>query len=423
MTLRRSSTSHDPISDLSALSWKEYPELRNGIEPYLVSDEHGEYYIGLRDQYELSPQQLFISQDLFYLLQFFDGKNSLIDIRALYMKKYNKFLFENRIQELIDMLDKSCLLNNPHAIKQLDLVRQEYRQLDIRQPVCAGSSYPAEKEALASFLDKIMLTVDPATIAMPEHKQIKAVIAPHIDIRLGAKTWAHTYSHLFNVPHIDLFVILGIGHYGIENLFALTEKNFQTPDGLVYTDTQLVNDIIKRCKNDFMAEELVHRDEHSIELQTVFLNHYFQNFKILPVLCSFSSQFYNDPALVEIFADFIQSVKTALSAFKGTICYLASVDLAHVGLKYGDPSQPDKVYLAHVEQRDRDILNALATQNRTEFQQIFTQTHDLYHICGYSALTTLLELMPPAKGNLLDYRSAVMDDKNSTVTFASMIFV
>jgi len=422
VTLRRSATPPDQTNDLTPLFSQMYPKLRNGIEPFLAADENGETFVGLRDQFELSSQQLFISQDLFYLLEFFDGKTSVMEIRASYMKKFNKFLFENRLQELIEMLDKSCLLDNQRAAEKLLEIQQEYRKIPNRLPVCAGSSYPEDATALAGFLDKLMQNVPHVNKGVSGAVPIKAVVAPHIDIRLGGRTFAHTYSSLLNGPPVDLFVILGIGHYGIQNLFALTDKNFLTPDGAAITDTHLVNDILKRCHNDFMAEELIHREEHSIELQTVFLNHYFKNFKILPVLCSFSNQLFGDPEQVKIYNDFIDSVKAALSVYRGTVCYIASVDFAHVGIKYGDPKRPDPVYLAHVEQNDRQLLNALTVQDRVEFQQIFKRTNDPFHVCGYSALTALLDLMPPARGQLLDYNTAVIDNLNSTVTFSSMIF-
>jgi len=422
VTLRRSATPPDQTNDQPPLFLQMYPKLRNGIEPFLAADENGEWFVGLRDQLELSSQQLFISQDLFYLLQFFDGKTSVMEIRALYMKQFNKFLFENRLQELIEMLDKSYLLDNQRAAEKLFEIRDEYRKLPNRLPVCAGSSYPEEAAALAGFLDKLMQNVQAAEFGSSFNKPIKAVVAPHIDIRLGSRTFAHIYTSLLNGPQVDLFVILGIGHFGIQNLFALTDKNFITPDGTAITDAHLVNDIMKRCHNDFMAEELIHREEHSIELQTVFLNHYFKNFKILPVLCSFSNQLFDDPEQVKIYTDFIDSVKAALSIYRGSVCYIASVDLAHVGIKYGDPDRPDPVYLAHVEQNDRQLLSALAAQDHREWQQIFKLTNDQFHICGYSALTALLDLMPPARGQLLDYNSATMDNLNSTVTFTGMIF-
>jgi len=184
-----------------------------------------------------------------------------------------------------------------------------------------------------------------------------------------------------------------------------------------------VNEINNRCEIDFLSDELIHRDEHSIEFQTIFLQHFFKDFKILPILCSFNFSDFKDPYRQnEIFTSFITSVKFVLSEYSGKICFIASVDLAHVGLKYGDPEKPDHIYLAKVEANDREILNALADFNQKKFQNIIKANNDKYNICGYSALTSLLELLPPSKGIILDYNEAVMDENKSSVTFASMIF-
>ncbi|MBN2412239.1 AmmeMemoRadiSam system protein B [candidate division KSB1 bacterium] len=424
MTIKRIHTL-DYTNELSKDDFTVYPKLRGNIEPFASQAKDGNVYIGLKDNLELTGEQLWLSQDLFYLLQFFDGSHSCLEIRSEYMKKFGKILYENRLHEFINILDKAFLLENFKYSKKLEQLRTEYRKLPYRQMVCAGSSYPNDPVNLADRFDQLIESVKSNGILINHNlKNINAIIAPHIDIRLGGSTFAHSYYHLLHSKPVDLFVILGIGHSGIDNLFALTDKDFNTPFGVVQTDTNLVNEINNRCDIDFLSEELVHRDEHSIEFQTLFLKHFFKNFKILPILCSFNHSVFNASTKKQtaIFRSFTDSVKSVLSEFSGNVCFIASVDLAHVGLKYGDPEKPDHVYLANVERNDREILNSLADFDQTKFQKIISSNDDKYHICGYSALTTLMELLSPAKGFLLDYNYAVMDENKSTVTFASMIF-
>jgi len=404
---------------------KIFPKLRGNIEPCPSRAKDGSVYIGLKDKLEMSEEQLWLSQDLFFLLQFFDGRHSCLEIRSQYMKKFGKFLFENRLNDFIKMLDDAFLLENPNYFQKFEQYKLEYRKLRFRQAICAGLSYPKEPEKLKTLLDQLVGSVDSNGFMTDNTvKPINAIISPHIDIRLGGSTYAHSYYHLLNSIPVDLFVILGIGHSGINNFFALTDKDFNTPLGVVQTDNNLVHDINNRCEIDFLSDELIHRDEHSIEFQTIFLQHFFKDFKILPILCSFN--FYDFKTAPyrqnEIFTSFINSVKSVLSEFSGSVCFIASVDLAHVGLKYGDPEKPDHVYLAKVEANDREILNALADLDQNKFQNIINANNDKYNICGYSALTSLLELIPQSKGVILDYNEAVMDEKKSRVTFASMIF-
>ena len=119
---------------------------------------------------------------------------------------------------------------------------------------------------------------------------------------------------------------------------------------------------------------------------------------------------------------FIETLRSVLSNYSGSVCVIASIDLAHVGPRYGDSFQPDPYFLAQVERNDREILAALSRFDRDLFQEQIRSAEDRYRICGYAALTAMLAVIPSAKGDLLDYRRAVMDQARSTVTFASMIF-
>ena len=53
--------------------------------------------------------------------------------------------------------------------------------------------------------------------------------------------------------------------------FALTRKDFATPDGVVVTDRALVDAITRRTTVDFFEDEWNHRGEHSVEFQVVAL--------------------------------------------------------------------------------------------------------------------------------------------------------
>ena len=92
----------------------------------------------------------------------------------------------------------------------------------------------------------------------------------------------------------DFFVILGTGHSGPANNFAITEKDFVTPLGVASTDRDFVAALREQCDTDFTAGELAHKSEHSVEFQVVFLQYLYKRLglvergpSIVPVLCSF----------------------------------------------------------------------------------------------------------------------------------------
>src|SRR5690606_6098593 len=136
---------------------------------------------------------------------------------------------------------------------------REFLLNPVREPACAGSSYVDNAAELTVFLDRVMCSA--ADRAVEENA--RAIVAPHIDLRVGAETYAPAYSALRNTD-ADLFVIFGTSHYGWQDLFLMTEKHFRTPLGLVQTDVALVQDIRSRLPFDLQSDDLAHRDEHSI---------------------------------------------------------------------------------------------------------------------------------------------------------------
>lgn len=423
MTIKRTS-----FAEKKTFNLDYKPKMRYDIEAVPAKTDDGTLLYGLKDIVDQREKFLWLPQDMFYLLQFFDGRHSRADIKAEYMRKFGDFLFDENYVRLLQRLDEYYFLDNDRSRKRMQNLTIAYRQLPHRAPISAGNSYPAEPDALADKLDTL---VDLATTQRNgaavnlDGSAIKAVVVPHIDIRLGGTTYAHAYRLLAQSTPADLYVILGIGHQGIPNLFSLTSQDFETPLGMVRTDKSLVEEISARSDFDFLKNELAHRDEHSIEFQTIFLKHFIQSdFKILPVLCSFSHSIFSRPksAALEKFKAFIRVLKSTLSRYPGTVTIIASVDFSHVGTKYGDLRPPSPSFLAQVERSDRDVIDALVQFDQQQFQQKFLANDNQYRICGYSALTTMLELVSPSHSYFLDYNSAVMDEQRSRVTFASLIF-
>ena len=70
----------------------------------------------------------------------------------------------------------------------------------------------------------------------------------------------------------ELIIILGTSHYGSgPELFSATKKNYATPFGAVKTDAEFIDRLSARYRGDLFADELLHRNEHSIEFQALFL--------------------------------------------------------------------------------------------------------------------------------------------------------
>ena len=105
-------------------------------------------------------------------------------------------------------------------------------------------------------------------------------MAPHIDLRIGEEGYRKAYNIVRNL-NPELIIILGTGHSMLEGLFSLTEKDFDTPLGPVKTDKKGVRALAQAGKDLLAGDDYVHRSEHSIEFQTIFVKHLFKN-KNLP---------------------------------------------------------------------------------------------------------------------------------------------
>lgn len=400
-----------------------YPKLRDGLEPYKVHDDKGRLYIGLRDPFELATSHLLIPSDLFYLLRFFDGDHAIDDFYVEYRNEFGSVLDEQRFLKLIKKLDQTFLLHNSRALKKLQQMESEFRQQTIRQPTNAGNSYPDTADALRDTLNSYAqrASLEQHVRQNYRQKRITGMMLPHIDPRLAGAEYAKAHLVLQNAAPVDVFVILGISHRPLQHAFALTLKDFRTPLGVVKTDREFVQGLAQRCDTDFFQDEISHRQEHSVEFQTVFLHHFQQQpFQIVPVLCSFSHHMSEREH--QQFNEFTTALATTLSHYKGRVCILASVDLAHVGPHYGDVDSPDSYFLAKVEQFDRRVLRAITDKNLQEFDSQFVRTDNKFNVCGYPAIRTLLQTTPFSNAHLLSYENAIMDQQRSTVTFASIIF-
>jgi hypothetical protein len=116
-----------------------------------------------------------------------------------------------------------------------------------------------------------------------------------------------------------------------------------------------------------------------------------------------------------------------LDALRGLLCdsgetlFLAGVDLSHVGPKFGDQLTAQALQ-AETEAHDRALLGCLATGDAEGFWRESIRVRDRYHVCGFGALATLLEVHPPSRGELLHYEMWHEAPTRSAVSFAALCF-
>jgi AmmeMemoRadiSam system protein B len=410
------------------VSDKEYPKIRY-IEAFPV-DTHQGQMIGLRDPVGIAKDTLLLSPDIFYLLQFFDGNHSTLDLRYEYMRAFGNFLYEEQLFQILLNLDSHLYLDNNKFQEQLNKIEKEFLSQPVRQAAHAGQSYYADPVKLREQIESFFKSSQGA--GLPNHKpgakEIRGFIAPHIDLRGGGPCYSYAYKALAESTGADCFVILGTGHLGLTNLYSVLEKDFETPFGRAKCDLEFIKLLESNYQGDFKSELLTHKTEHTIEFQILFLQYLYQDkvdFTFVPILCSFSYDFVNPeqcPRESKIVADFSSALKKTISRYDKRVCLIASVDLSHVGPRYGDQNKPDLHFLAQVKEADRELLRHIENSDGEGFYRCIEKHEDRFQVCGFAPVYTLLQTVEAKRGKLLNYSKTKVDPQNSTVTFASMVF-
>jgi AmmeMemoRadiSam system protein B len=411
------------MSDPSA----DHPKLRP-LQPALVR-HRGQEIICISDPLGFSDSKILVSPDVFFIIALCDGTRSLTDIQYEYTRRFGTLLLPSRLEKILSDLDRSLFLDNERFHQRKRRLEQEFKEATVRSASHAGQAYPADAEKLKCQLDSFFAPPQgPGHLpARKARKGVKAIIAPHIDLRAGGPCFAWAYRELARSPRPDLFIILGIGHAPMKNLFAVTTKDFDTPLGTLRTDKAFVKSLTENYPHDLLADEFAHRGEHSIEFQTVFLRYIFPEdaISIVPILCSSfdemiapNRQPIEDPRV----HDFVQAVKIAVARSQRNVCFIAGVDLAHIGQKFGDPGPLSPSTETLLEREDREMLEHVEKADAAAFFSSLAKDNDRRRICGFPAMYVLLHLVETSRGRLLKYDKSVDPATQSIVSFASMAF-
>jgi AmmeMemoRadiSam system protein B len=358
-----------------------------------------------------------------------DGTRSLVDIQYEYTRRFGTLLLSSHLDKILSDLDRSLFLDNEKFRRHKGEIEEEFRKASVRAASHAGQAYPAGPRELRRCLGGFFTSPE-GPGALPEkrrRKTVKAIMAPHIDLRAGGTCFAWAYSQLASSPPADVLVILGIGHAPMTNLFTVTSKDFETPLGTLPTDKAFVEALTESYPGDLFADEFAHRSEHSVEFQTVFLRYIFpdKDISIVPILCSSfdemiaaNRQPIEDPRI----RDFIQALKTAAERSKRKVCFIAGVDLAHIGQKFGDSGRLAPSTEILLEREDREMLQHVEDVDAAGFFASVARDKNKRRICGFPAMYVLLNLVEGAKGRLLKYGKSVDGATQSIVSFASAVF-
>ncbi len=396
------------------------PALRSDLEVIPMSYQ-GRQGVLIRDFLGVLKDPVFIQGEGLMVLSLIDGRRLLKDIQLeLIRQKEGSFISLESVNKVVSEFDAAFLLDNAEYRKKRDQITAGYLAEETREAVLAGTAYPASPDELSAYVESI-LSGNGGERSQSSFSDVRALIAPHIDIKTGRDVYAAAYREVRGLTPKKILV-LGVGHHLQNEFLSLSEKDYLTPLGRVKTDKIWVKRLKEIGKEVVVPHDITHKMEHSIEFQLLFLQRlYGPDFQLIPVLCgSFSDVLYSASRPSEILGmkSFLEGLREFLREDPETLV-VAGVDFSHIGPKFG---HREKALSMLLETRafDQKLMAAVCEGEVEKFWGLYRESGGRFNVCGFSALSILLELIPDIKGRILGYDLWQEEGTESAVSFAAM---
>lgn len=415
---------------------KNLPPLRSDVEMIPVTHENRDLiYFHDPQGYMIKP--FVLETQIAALLPLLNGNYSVEDIMTE-LKRYGSDVKEKQLLAFVRQLDKARLLLSPWFRHYKTEIEKEFEESDVRPAVCAGQSYPASANELEEFLTEAFsknsesgygkeIIGDKGT--KKKDKEIRALFAPHIDPRVGLSSYVPAFKSLMEVEPRRV-VLLATSHYSGMHYplydgrpFIATRKDFETPLGKISTDKQAM-DILERhaLETGCSFSDRAHRNEHSIELHLIFLQHIWEHsFQLIPLLVgSFEELYYKSDGDTGKKVNKMAALLAEQFDDDATL-FLISGDLSHIGKKFGD-ADPASDMFDEVTPYDKRFLEHARRAEKEELLNLVSDDYDPYRICGFPPLYTAISALQNIKGEITSYEQWDESERESAVTFGSVLY-
>lgn len=399
-----------------------YPKLRWPIDINLHStgDDH---VLVVRCPLGITERPLLLVPAVAPVLSRFDGSSSFQQILDHFAPQG---LDEATLKELIRVLDEQRFLANARFFAADKEVRELFAASPIRLPALAGLGYPNAAADLRQVVSSYLVPYRPET----SRRDLVALVSPHIDYRRGGSCYGHIYPRLTE-SGADMYVLIGTAHQYSRNLFHLCAKDFECPVGTLSCDTQFVTQLANRYGVvRAFQDEFLHKKEHSLELQLPFLATLKPCAKIVPILVgSFHSmlarnRYPHEYEEYEAFSAALAELIRERVAAGSSVCFVAGVDMAHIGRSFGDEGSLSEEKMADVACRDAEYLAAIEAQDKKRLFDHMAEDCDARRMCGFPTLYTVLDVIDrlgwQTECCIVNYDQTVDYVTDCAVTFAGM---
>jgi MEMO1 family protein len=158
----------------------------------------------------------------------------------------------------------------------------------VRRAAVAGSWYPGTASAIAAEVDSYL----EAARSAPPPGRLVALVSPHAGLRYSGPVAAYGYKLLRDAPEGPglTAVLVGPSHRAAFDGVALHATGaWETPLGRAPVDEEIARALLE-ADGVVFDDPVVHRDEHSLEMQMPFLQRRTPGLRIVPLLMGSQSR-------------------------------------------------------------------------------------------------------------------------------------
>ncbi len=276
-----------------------------------------------------------------------------------------------------------------------------------KQSKLAGRWYPADTAELQKYITTTQ-------VVSQSIQHIPLIIVPHAGYMYSAHIAVKAYKAV-SAYKPDVIIIIGPSHYEYFTGFALPVYDaITTPLGTIHIDQKTIKNL--STINLFAFNNNAFEPEHSVEIQLPFIQYYFPETLVIPILVGNINTKQAQQAAKELLK--------AISHYKKPL-FVISSDFTHHGPRFGYApysALPLQKRMQHITDLDKKAIEYIITYNPKEFQHFCESSH--ITICGRNAILCALSLFDDVyTKELLAYSTSaeVTGDYDNTVSYAAIV--
>ncbi|MDW8135349.1 MAG: AmmeMemoRadiSam system protein B [Thermodesulfobacterium sp.] len=338
----------------------------------IPSEWQGQPVFLLKDPVGLVEEILVIPQSLGFLLALMDGNHDLRDLQVEATKKLGVLVPLEEIQKIVEYLNEKGFLWSEKFEEIKNRVYEKWLELKVRPMAYANQAYPLSSAEAKFFVEDIL------NLAQPSSSSPRILIAPHIDIKVGARAFGESYRKFKPVTGSRI-IVLGVGHH-LDLPYSVLTKNLASPFGIIKNDRGGVLYLNRSKRLELYPDHIAHKLEHSIEFQALFLHYLLKDeFVMLPILIGPLFHLVNQ-------RDLVRSLIEGLIELIDEKTYIVlGIDFCHLGIRYGDLFPATDTHIEKALQIDKIFVELSIDGEEEKFLEKAEEYKDM-KICGLGCL-------------------------------------